>query len=141
MKPRLHILTLAVTDLEESLRFYRDGLGWPTKGIVGEEFKGDESTPSGRVAFFNLENGLIFALYPDLPKDANRPRGEGIEFSMGYLVSKKDEVDVILGRAQMAGATITEQPYDRPWGIYSGYFQDLDGHSWEIIYNPQMLPD
>jgi hypothetical protein len=141
MKPRLHILTLAVTDLEESLRFYRDGLGWPTKGIVGEEFKGDESTPSGRAAFFNLENGLIFALYPDLPKDANRSRGEGIEFSMGYLVSNKDEVDVILGRAQMAGATITEQPYDRPWGIYSGYFQDLDGHSWEIIYNPQMLPD
>lgn len=83
----------------------------------------------------------MFALYPDLPKDANRPRGEGIEFSMGHLVNTKEEVDLILERARKAGATITEAPYDRPWGIYSGYFHDLDGHSWEIIYNPQMIPD
>jgi hypothetical protein len=46
-------------------------------------------------------------------------------------------VDAILALAAKAGATLTEDPYDRPWGIYSGYFRDLDGHLWEVIWNPR----
>lgn len=140
MKPRINVLTLAVNDLEKSLAFYRDGLGLPSGGIMGTEFKGDATQPAGAVAFFELQGGLIFALYPraELAKDAKQQIGtpNASEFSIGYAVGSKQEVDTLLEQAKQAGATITEAPHDRPWGIYSGYFQDLDGHLWEVIWNP-----
>lgn len=140
MKPRLNVMTLAVNDLDASHAFYRDGLGWPSQGILGEEFTGSDTEPAGRVAFFEMPGGLIFALYPrtELAKDANRPVGtpNAIEFSLGYAVSSPEKVDEILQKAKKAGAALTDKPHERPWGIYSGYFQDLDGHLWEIIYNP-----
>jgi uncharacterized protein len=46
-------------------------------------------------------------------------------------------VDALLAKAKAAGATLTDEPHDRPWGIYSGFFRDLDGHLWEIIWNPR----
>ena len=140
MKPRINVLTLAVDNLEKAHAFYRDGLGLPSQGILGTEFKGDAKTPAGTVAFFELQGGLIFALYPrtELAKDANRPTAapSSTEFSLGYAVNSKKEVDALLARAKQAGAVVTEPPHDRPWGIYSGYFQDLDGHLWEVIWNP-----
>jgi catechol 2,3-dioxygenase-like lactoylglutathione lyase family enzyme len=140
MQPRINVLTLAVNDLEKAHAFYRDGLGLPSQGILGTEFKGDEKTPAGAVAFFELQGGLIFALYPrtELSKDAARPVGtpNATEFSIGYAVSSKEKVDALLQQAEKAGAVVTESPHDRPWGIYSGYFQDLDGHLWEVIWNP-----
>jgi catechol 2,3-dioxygenase-like lactoylglutathione lyase family enzyme len=140
MQPRINILTLAVDDLEKAHAFYRDGLGLPSQGILGTEFTGDEKNPAGAVAFFELQGGLVFALYPrvDLAKDANRSVGSpsAAEFSLGYLVGSKAKVDTLLQRAAAAGGTITEPPHSRPWGIYSGYFQDLDGHLWEVIWNP-----
>lgn len=62
------------------------------------------------------------------------------EFSIGHLASSRTEVDALLGRAQAAGALVSVPPHDRPWGIYSGYFRDPDGHLWEIIWNPRMTP-
>jgi predicted lactoylglutathione lyase len=56
------------------------------------------------------------------------------EFSLGYLTDTREEVDALLKQAKSAGATITDEPRERPWGIYSGYFKDLDGHLWEIIW-------
>ena len=142
MKPQISVITLGVNDLEESLAFYRDGLGLQTNGIIGTEFKGDESNPSGTVVMFKLQNGLILALYPrtELAKDAKQPVGvsSSTEFSIGHVVENKKEVDALLKRAKAAGATVTDEPHDRPWGIYSGYFQDLDGHLWEIIWNPNL---
>ena len=142
MKPQISVITLGVNDLEESLAFYRDGLGLQTNGIIGTEFKGDESNPSGTVVMFKLQNGLILALYPrtELAKDAKQPVGvsSSTEFSIGHVVENKKEVDALLKRAKSAGATVTDEPHDRPWGIYSGYFQDLDGHLWEIIWNPNL---
>jgi uncharacterized protein len=142
MKPRLNVVTLTVADLEKSLAFYRDGLGLPTKGIIGSEFKGSDIEPSGTVAFFELQGGLILALYPraELVKDSNLPdsRPSALEFSLGYIVESRDAVDKLLRSAEAAGAKLTEKPHDRPWGIYSGYFQDLDGHLWEILWNPQI---
>jgi catechol 2,3-dioxygenase-like lactoylglutathione lyase family enzyme len=141
MEPRLNVITLAVNDLEKSLVFYRDGLGLPTKGIVATQFKGTETEPAGAVVFFELHGGLLFALYPrtELAKDAKLPdaTASSLEFSLGYLVGTKKEVDDLLRQAEAAGATITDKPHDRPWGIYSGYFKDLDGHLWEIIWNPK----
>ncbi len=142
MEPRLNVITLAVNDLEKSLAFYRDGLGLPTTGIIATEFKGTENEPAGAVVFFELRGGLMFALYPrqELAKDARVPNtaASSLEFSLGYLVGSKKEVDELLGKAQAAGGTITDRPHDRAWGIYSGYFKDLDGHLWEIIWNPEM---
>ncbi|MGB7568036.1 MAG: VOC family protein [Chitinivibrionales bacterium] len=140
MGPRLNVITIGVNNLERSLAFYREGLGLPSKGIFGTEFQGDEKKPSGAVAFFELHGGLILALYPraDLAKDANLPDGtpNATEFSIGYAVHNRDEVDALLSIAKAAGATLTDKAHDRPWGIYSGYFQDPDGHLWEILWNP-----
>ncbi len=96
--------------------------------------------PAGAVAMFQLEGGLILAIYPrvDLTKDANVPAGlpESCEFSIGHSVSSRDDVDRLLAQAEAAGATVTDRGHDRPWGIYSGYFKDPDGHLWEILFNP-----
>lgn len=141
MQPRIHVITLAVGDLNRALAFYRDGLGLESAGVIGTEFAGDQTTPAGAVAMFHLHGGLILALYPrsELAKDANIPfePPKAGEFSIGHIVDSKAAVDALLAQAAAAGATVTDQPHDRPWGIYSGYFRDLDGHLWEIIWNPQ----
>jgi uncharacterized protein len=134
MKARIHVLTLGVADLERSLAFYRT-LGLGSTGIIGTEF------PGGTAAMFELDDGLILAVYgrDDLAADANSTfdaPGHG-EFSIGHLVASREEVDAVLAEAEAAGATLTEEPHDRPWGIYSGYFRDPDGHLWEVIWNPR----
>jgi uncharacterized protein len=146
IKPRISMITLGVNDLEKSLAFYRDGLGLQTPGVVGTEFQGDETQPSGAVVMFKLQNGVILALYPrtELAKDARVPAGVAslTEFSIGHFVQSKEEVDTLVKQAEAAGAVVTDRPHERPWGIYSGYFKDLDGHLWEIIWDPQTsLPE
>jgi catechol 2,3-dioxygenase-like lactoylglutathione lyase family enzyme len=142
MEPRIHVITLAVSDLERALDFYR-ALGLESSGVIGTEFTGDDTNPSGRAAMFELAGGLTLALYPrtELAKDANVPFGppKTGEFSIGKLVAGKADVDVLLAKAEAAGATLTDEPHERPWGIYSGYFRDLDGHLWEIIWNPRRV--
>jgi catechol 2,3-dioxygenase-like lactoylglutathione lyase family enzyme len=142
MEPRIHVITLAVSDLDRALDFYR-ALGLESSGVIGTEFTGDDTNPSGRAAMFELEGGLMLALYPrtELAKDANVPFGPPRtgEFSIGQLVANKADVDALLAKAEAAGATLTDEPHDRPWGIYSGYFRDLDGHLWEIIWNPRRV--
>jgi len=143
MEARIDIITLAVADLARALDFYRDGLGLPSRGIIGTEWAGDDAEPAGAVALFELSNGLLLSLYPrtELAKDAEVPLGppKTGEFSIGHAVTSKTEVDALLTKAQAAGATLTDRPHDRPWGIYSGYFRDPDGHLWEILYNPRLV--
>ena len=140
MKPKFDILTLGVNDLNRAMKFYRDGLGLSTKGIMGTEFKGSKTQPAGAVVMFHMKGGLMLALYPrsELAKDARQTKGKpsATEFSIGYFATSKREVDQVLRRAKAAGATITDRAHDRPWGIYSGYFKDPDGHLWEVIYSP-----
>jgi catechol 2,3-dioxygenase-like lactoylglutathione lyase family enzyme len=136
------VLTLGVSDLDRAVAFYRDGLGFATEGIIGTEFVGDDDTPGGAAAMFNLDGGLTLSLYgrTDLAKDANLPLPplQSGEFSIGQLVASREDVDAVLAQAVAAGATPTEDPHDRPWGIYSAYFRDPDGHLWEIIWNPRL---
>jgi catechol 2,3-dioxygenase-like lactoylglutathione lyase family enzyme len=144
MERRIDVITLGVDDLDRALAFYRDGLGFETRGVIGTEFEGDDVTPAGAAVMFELEGGLILALYPrsELVKDAGVPLAAPPgSFSIGHLVPGKSEVDTLLALAQEAGGTITEQPHERPWGIYSGYFQDPDGHLWEVIWNPRVQPE
>ena len=135
MKPRIKVLTLAVSDLERSLAFYRDGLGLPTQGVIGQEFE------DGAVVFFHLNDDLILALYPapSLGKDA-RITATGTRLgavSIGNVVGSKEAVDAVMAEALRAGAIVTDPARDRFWGGYSGYFHDPDGHLWEIAWNPQ----
>ncbi len=138
MKPRITALTLGVDNLEKSYEFYHNGLGLPSKGIVGKEFV------HGAIAFFDLQNGMQLALYPRkyLAEDAGIPKSAAspTEFSIGYNVRSKEEVDSVMGLAKKAGAKIKEHARERFWGGYSGYFQDPDGHLWEVVWNPHMIP-
>jgi hypothetical protein len=143
MEPRLSVITLAVDDLERALAFYRDGLGFQSTGVIGTEWTDERTGANGAAALFELEGGLILSLYPrsDLARDAEVPArdAQSGEFSLGQLVRSRAEVDELLGKAEAAGATVTP-PHERPWGIYSGYFRDLDGHLWEVIWNPGRAP-
>jgi uncharacterized protein len=138
MEPRFTVLTIGVDDLERSLHFYRDVLGLPTKGIVGKEFE------HGPIVFFQLNHGMQLALYPraDLAWGAGIPKtpASPSEFSIGYNVRKKEEVDVLMESVQKAGAKIVKPAHHAFWGGYSGYFQDPDGHLWEIVWNPDLIP-
>ncbi|HXT66637.1 MAG TPA: VOC family protein [Nitrospiraceae bacterium] len=140
MRPRITLMTLGVEDLERSLRFYRDGLGFPTQGIVGTEYE------HGAVAFFDLQKGLKLAIWPrtSLAHETNVPLGprSATEFTLGHNVASKAEVDAVMARAKLAGAVITDPAHDAFWGGYSGSFQDPDGHLWEVAWNPDWeLPD
>jgi catechol 2,3-dioxygenase-like lactoylglutathione lyase family enzyme len=134
MKPYVTLITLGVDDLERSLRFYRDGLGLPTRGIVGTEFE------HGAVVFIDLQPGLKLALWPrkDLAWDAGVPQSpsSATEMSLGHNVNSSAEVDAIMGQAARAGAGIVKPAHQTFWGGYAGYFQDPDGHLWEVAWNP-----
>ena len=135
MKPRITVLTIGVDDLKESLKFYRDGLGLKTEGIIGEEFE------YGAVAFFDFENGMKLALWPrkSLAKDSGMKvtPASPTEFSIGHNVASKKEVDAVMEQAKKAGAKITKTAQKTFWGGYAGYFQDPDGHLWEVVWNPE----
>jgi catechol 2,3-dioxygenase-like lactoylglutathione lyase family enzyme len=135
MKPRITVITIGVDDLERSLRFYRDGLGFPTEGIIGKEFE------YGAVVFIDLQPGLRLALWPR--KSIAHDTGlrvsptSSTEMTLGHNVSSKAEVDSVMAKATSAGAAIIKPAHDTFWGGYSGYFQDPDGHLWEVVWNPQ----
>ena len=138
MKPRITVITLGVDDLEKAVTFYQQGLGLHTDGIVGKEFE------YGAVAFFELQAGLKLAVWPR--KSIAHDIGISIspssptEFTIGHNVNSKAEVDAVMQQATTAGATIIKPAKDTFWGGYSGYFQDLDKHLWEVVWNPQLLP-
>ena len=127
MKPRISMIALGVDDLEKSIEFYRDGLGFPKI----------ESPPG--VAFFNL-NGtwLGLARRDALAKDATvSPEGSGYNsFNLAHNVASEAEVDQVIEQALSAGATAIKPVQKADWGGYHGYFKDPDGHLWEVAYNP-----
>ena len=134
MQPRITLLTLGVDDLERAVAFYRDGLGWKTKGIIGAEIE------NGAVAFFNLDGGLKLALWPrkSLAADAGvplQPRS-ATDFSIAHNVASEQEVDAVMQLAARAGAKIVKAAHKTFYGGYAGYFQDPDGHLWEVAFNP-----
>ena len=137
MKPRVTVITVCVDDLERSLKFYRDGLGLKTEGIIGREFE------HGAVVFFDLQAGLKLAIWPrkSLAHDSGLPltARSATELSLGHNVSSKAEVDAVMAQAKSAGAVIVKPAQDTFWGGYAGYFQDPDQHLWEVVWNPQWV--
>ena len=140
MRAKIFFITLAVEDLSRAVAFYRDGLGWPTEGIVGQQFHDEVTGADGTIAIFTLDDGLLLTLYErtNLAKDASLPAGppSSTEFSLGIPAQSRADVDTLLAQAQAAGGTLTAPPHMRPFGVYSGYFTDPDGHLFEIAWNP-----
>ena len=133
MEPRITLITLGVDDLEESVNFYR-ALGFKTNGIVGQEFE------HGAVAFFELQDGLKLALWPrtSLAHDADitTTPASATEMALAHNVRSKEEVDTVMMQAEKAGAKMTKAAEKTFYGGYAGYFQDPDGHLWEVAWNP-----
>ncbi len=134
MNPHITVLTLGVDDLERSVAFYREGLGFSTEGIIGSEFE------NGAVAFFNLQAGMKLALWPrssiatDTGLTKNPP--SSTEFTIGHNVGSQVEVDEVMVQATKAGAAIVKPAQATFYGGYAGYFKDPDGHIWEVVFNP-----
>jgi catechol 2,3-dioxygenase-like lactoylglutathione lyase family enzyme len=139
MKPRVTVITIGVDNLERSLAFYRDGLGFPAQGIIGTEFE------HGAVVFIDLQSGLKLALWPraSIAHDTGLALGarSATELTLGHNVASRKEVDAVMEQARKAGATIVKQAHDTFWGGYGGYFQDPDRHLWEVVWNPQWKID
>ena len=131
MKPRISMITLGVSDLERARIFYRDGLGLP------------EFPSSGDIAFFDL-TGTWLGLYgrkalaQDAAVDDDADKGDtgfpGV--TLAHNLASRGEVDALYAEALAAGATATKRPAPTSWGGYSGYFQDPEGHFWEVAHNP-----
>lgn len=138
MKPNITLITLGVDDLDRALAFYRDGLGLPTKGIVGREFE------HGAVVFIDLQPGFKLALWPrrDLAWDSTLPLTppSPTDFCMAHNVDSREDVDAVLAQAIEAGAKLVKGAGNTFYGGYACYFQDPDGHLWEIAWNPEPIP-
>ena len=134
MNPHITVVTLGVDNLERSVAFYRDGLGFSTQGIIGTEFE------NGAVAFFDLQDGLKLALWPrsSIAADTGLPMHplSATEFTIGHNVGSPAEVDAVMAQAAGAGASILKPAQATFYGGYAGYFQDPDGHAWEVVFNP-----
>jgi len=136
MNTHITVLTLGVDDLARAVTFYRDGLGFATEGIIGTEFE------NGAVAFFKLQAGLSLALWPrssiaaDTGLAIGRPGAPTV--TLGHNVDSQAEVDAVMAQAAAAGASMIKPAQATFYGGYAGYFQDLDGHLWEVAFNPDM---
>ncbi len=140
MEPRISLITLGVADLQRSLRFYRDGLGWPTT-----------RTAQQGIIFFQ-SSGVCLALYPygELAQDVFGPSAEGVDaaqkprftgITLAHNVRRREEVDQVLEQAARAGAKIEKPAGETFWGGYSGYFSDPDGYLWEIAWGAFEIRD
>lgn len=139
VKPRVTLITLGVDDLERSLAFYRDGLGLQTPGIVGREFA------YGAVVFFDLQPGLKLAIWnrASIARDTGMMEAapSPTDFTLAHNVRSREEVDEVMRQAAVAGATMVKLAGETFYGGYAGYFQDPDGHLWEVAWNPELLPE
>lgn len=137
MKPRITLITLCVDDLERAVQFYRT-LGWKTPGIVGTQFE------HGAVAFFELQRGLKLALWPrqSLSHDSGLPvdRKSSTDFTLAHNVASREEVDEVMREVEAAHGRIVKAARETFYGGYAGYFQDPDSHTWEVAWNPNLLP-
>jgi hypothetical protein len=134
---RINIVCLGVRDMDKSIRFYRDGLG----------FKTDEKSDNPEVVFFNT-SGTKLELYPVelLAKDINKDNPPEITTGFGgitlaYNAKSKEEVCEVIELARRAGAKIEKEPQDAFWGGYHAYFSDIDGYYWEVVWGSNFTFD
>ncbi len=127
MEPRVSLVTLGVSDLARSRRFYQE-LGWTTRAAPGDD-----------VVFFQA-GSIVVALWSrdELARDSGVDDSGGYGgITLAHNVHSPDEVDAVVAEARAAGATVTREPGPTFWGGYSGVFADPDGHPWEVAHNPR----
>jgi uncharacterized protein len=133
MQQRLTLVTLGVSDLKRSRKFYEESFGWKPLPISDDN-----------IVFFQL-NGLQFALFPDhaLAEDAGvNPKGSGFrKFSLAHNLRSEKEVDDLIATLKSKGVKILKEPQKVFWGGYSSYVEDPDGTLWEFAFNPFMNLD
>lgn len=126
-----------MADVGRSAAFYRALLGVERRGVIGTEYPRTESQAGGTTAMFTLDDGLVVSVYAreDVALDSgvDLPRGPT---TIEHVVDSRAEAHAFLDRARAAGTTVLAAPHTRPWGMYSGFFQDPDGHLWEVVANP-----
>ncbi|PHO02294.1 glyoxalase [Rhodobacteraceae bacterium 4F10] len=127
MDQRVSLITLGVEDLEKAAVFY-ECLGW--KRV---------DSPDGVVVYDLI--GQALGLYPKaaLAEELGMTNDDIGGFSgitLAHNLSAKEDVAPLLDRAEKAGGRILKPAQEVFWGGYHGYFADLDGHVWEIAYNP-----
>lgn len=134
----MHAITLAVADVARSAEFYRALLGIDGSGVIGTEYPSTETQAGGTTAMFTLDDGLIVSVYghDDMAKDSGVELATAPSSAIGHFCTSQADAEAFLDRARVAGATMLAPPYTRPWGMWSGFFQDLDGHLWEVVANP-----
>jgi catechol 2,3-dioxygenase-like lactoylglutathione lyase family enzyme len=128
IEPRITYVTLGVADMLRSIRFYRDGLGWPTDAKDGADhaiFR----TSGTRLTLYSRHK-LALDISPDM-RDAGSGFG-GI--TLGHNVRTKRDVSAALGAAERAGGRILKPAKEAEWGGVSGYFADPDGYPWEVAW-------
>ncbi|WP_404399545.1 VOC family protein [Idiomarina seosinensis] len=134
MQPIISVITLAVDDLVQATKFYHQGLGLPTKGVVGEP---EQDT---QVAFFKLNNNLKLALWPreSLQRQTScAVTGHGVLIS--HNVVSREAAEQLLRKAAAAGAVVNKAAHEQPWGCFGGYFTDPEGYLWEVTFNPDLV--
>ena len=129
MEPKVTLITLGVTDLAASRRFYVDGLGWTATLEVPDT-----------VVFLQVGHGLLLGLFPAAELDADA--GDAVvsdptrsAFSLAHNVGSDGEVDAVITDARSAGATVLKEPQRAAWGGYHAYFADPSGFRWEVAHN------
>lgn len=130
MEPRISIITLGVTDLIRSVRFYRDGLGFPTNFKDGEEIA-FFSTGGARLALYSLDK-----LAEDISPSVEATKGGFGGITLAHNTRTREEVAAVLALAEASGGTIVKPAQDVFWGGHSGYFADPDGYFWEVAWAP-----
>ncbi len=127
MEARISIITLGVADLEMATEFYEKGLLLRKKN----EMEG--------ISFFDI-GGTILGLYPKdkLAEEVDISVGDVTfpSMTLAHHVESPERVDEVLEEAVNAGARLIKPGQEVFWGGYSGYFSDLDGHFWEVAWNP-----
>lgn len=126
MQQQISVITLGVSDLAASRRFYREGFGWTPAFETPE------------IVFYQM-NGLVLGawLKPELEKDMAReaPRGSGA-VSLAHNVESAAALTAVMDRLARAGGTVLRQTGAPLHGGFRGYIADPDGHAWEIAWNP-----
>lgn len=128
MDQHVTFITLGVADVAASRRFYVDGLGWTPLFEVPDE-----------ITFFQVGHGLVLGIWriEALGEDAGAPATPGTPFALASNVESEAAVDIAVARSAAAGATVLKAPaWHSVIRIYHAYIADLDGHRWEIAYNP-----
>lgn len=134
----MNAITLAVADVARSAEFYRALLGIDGSGVIGTEYPSTETQAGGTTAMFTLDDGLIVSVYgrDDMAKDSGVELATAPSSAIGHFCTSQADAEAFLDRARIAGATMLAAPFTRPWGMWSGFFQDPDGHLWEVVANP-----